>query len=90
MVELTEVIIVVGTSIVSYVTGRVHKRVPRPPKPRPPICSCAHGYGQHESGGRCQAQIKRACGWNKSGEARIWEYVDCPCTNYDGPMTVGM
>lgn len=49
------------------------------------ICSCEHGFGTHDAGGACKAQIKRADRWDDYSNARHWEWVACPCLTYDGP-----
>ena len=54
-------------------------------------CTCTHGYGSHEGGNRCRADIKRPNRWGVSdghsgSDNEIgWEYVPCPCRSYDGP-----
>jgi hypothetical protein len=50
------------------------------------VCSCEHGFGSHEAGGKCHAEVQRANKWEKDyGDPRGWEYVTCPCRTYDGP-----
>jgi hypothetical protein len=49
------------------------------------VCTCGHGFGSHEDGARCQAEIQRADKWDEYRDAKHWEYVPCPCRTYDGP-----
>ena len=48
-------------------------------------CSCGHGYGAHEAGRQCNTQIKRPAQWDRYGSAQGFEWVRCPCSEYDGP-----
>lgn len=67
--------------------GRVTERNKAPKL----ACSCKHGYGSHEAGGKCHADVKRANRWGRmkgyDGDDHEvgWEYVTCPCMAYDGP-----
>jgi hypothetical protein len=67
--------VVVGLAVflAGFGVGRATKRADNIP-----ICSCAHGYGNHDAKGRCHAQIKRSAN-------RYTQWVDCPCVRYDGP-----
>jgi hypothetical protein len=58
---------------------------PTPPKPLQAVCSCEHGYGQHEDVGKCHGQVRRATKWNSLGDEKDWTWVQCPCQRYDGP-----
>lgn len=48
------------------------------------VCSRGHGYGSHENGARCAAQVDRPH-YMKHGERNGREWVPCPCLSYDGP-----
>ena len=49
-----------------------------------PRC-CAHSFGQHDpKRGACNAEIRRDK-YDSLGEDVGYEYVPCPCVNYDGP-----
>ncbi len=74
-----------GTVLGLLVGRRMRPRPPKPIKPQPPVCTCRHGFGTHEGGKACAAEIQRPDKWNKDGDERGWTYVRCPCTNYDGP-----
>ena len=69
-----------------WLLGRVSRRPSRAPKPNPVklICTCGHGYGSHEGGKNCDAQIKRPSRW-LHGAIVHYEWVTCPCHEYDGP-----
>lgn len=68
---------------VGVLIGRAMR--PKPVKDPGPVCSCGHGYGQHENAGRCGAEAQRACDWTYGGSPMAWEYVRCACLSYDGP-----
>lgn len=67
-----------------WLAGRRNRKPPPPPEPGT-ICSCKHGYGTHDAGSACKAQIKRADRWDDYSSACHWEWVPCPCLTYDGP-----
>jgi hypothetical protein len=46
----------------------------RRPKLRP--CSCEHGYGYHQDGGRCHEQMN----------LYAYHYEQCPCRHFDGEL----
>lgn len=54
------------------------------PKPTGTVCSCSHGYGSHEAGGMCSAQVERVH-YYLNGSRNGYEWVACPCLTYDGP-----
>lgn len=76
--------VVVGLALLLGVGIGRRMRV-RPPKPLTAMCTCGHGFGQHEDGHQCHAQVQRASKWSNYGEERAWTWVDCPCVRYDGP-----
>jgi hypothetical protein len=63
---------------IGYVLGR--RRGPKPPEPLRPICSCEHGYGTHDGGKQCGAQVLTE--YNAMRDERL---LPCPCRCYDGP-----
>ena len=69
--------------------GWATKKTKRPDPPSA-ICGCKHNLGSHEKKGSdygsCQAQIKRASQWTYGGRPYSWEYVNCSCMRYDGPV----
>jgi hypothetical protein len=50
------------------------------------ICTCKHGYGTHEHGGKCQGDEKRSVAWDSDGDPKGWRRISCPCLTYDGPQ----
>lgn len=56
----------------------------KPPKPLTAVCTCEHGFGQHEDGHRCHGQVQRSR-WDKHGLHSGYDWVDCSCLRYDGP-----
>lgn len=48
-------------------------------------CSCGHGYGTHEDGRSCQADVRRPH-YMKSGSRNGKHWVQCPCLRHDGPL----
>lgn len=72
---------------VGMLIGRAMRVKPPKPKPIQPVCSCGHGYGQHQDGGRCGAEVKRATRWGSGQYDPIdFEYVPCSCLKHDGPV----
>jgi hypothetical protein len=69
--------------LVGWLAGRV-SRQPQAPKQAGALCSCDHGYGTHENGGQCHAQVERPHYWG-NGSRNGYEWVPCPCLSYDGP-----
>ena len=71
-----------GLLAAGVVIGRaMRSRLPTPPEP---VCTCGHGYGQHEQGGKCAAEVERT-NYGHSYVVRGTEWVPCPCLSYDGP-----
>ena len=71
-----------------FIAGRASRRpkaLSRPPELSKPICSCKHGLGAHDDGGRCVSQTKRERCWDVYGHPIAWENATCPCLSYDGP-----
>lgn len=66
-----------------WLAGRRGRR-PSTPKPTGTVCSCGHGYGSHEAGGMCSAQVERVH-YYLNGSRNGYEWVACPCLTYDGP-----
>lgn len=63
----------------------VGRRSRRPSAPKAgTVCSCGHGYGSHEAGGMCDAQVERIH-YYSNGDRNGHEWVACPCLTYDGP-----
>ena len=78
----------VGPALVAFALGRASGRGAerrRLGEPLKPICSCEHGYGAHEDGGRCRQQVQRPSKWDGDGDVKRYEWVDCACRHYDGP-----
>lgn len=71
---------------IGIVRGRAEERAKKP-EPIKPVCPCNHTWGSHKEGNRCQAQEKRE-NYNKFGERSGWEYANCACTKYHGPVVV--
>lgn len=61
--------------------GVGRKMRPKPPPPLQAICSCGHGFGQHEDGRKCQEHGKAP----KYDSAGAWLGYRCTCLRYDGP-----
>lgn len=76
--------VVVGLALLLGVGIGRRMRV-KPPEPLRAVCTCSHGFGQHEDGGKCQGEVKRADKWDEDTNPRHWEYAPCRCTRYDGP-----
>lgn len=75
--ELIDYLVAGTTLLIGVAIGR--KMRSKPPEPLRPICSCEHGYGQHDAEEGCQADVRQELpGLN-------WQWVDCPCWHYDGP-----
>lgn len=71
---------------VGWIAGRVHWRRDRTPElSSATLCSCGHGYGIHDEGKSCGAEVKRAATWNYYAQITGYEWVPCPCQSYDGP-----
>lgn len=82
--ELVDYLFAVSALLVGVVVGRrAEKR--KWPKPIRPICTCTHGYGTHDDGGRCSGHRQVADGWDFEGDAIHWTNMACPCRRYDGP-----
>ncbi|MGH9290824.1 MAG: hypothetical protein ACRD0V_21430 [Acidimicrobiales bacterium] len=47
-------------------------------------CGCGHGYGCHDNGARCVAEVERPR-YLSDGYRGGSEWVACPCLFYDGP-----
>jgi hypothetical protein len=71
------------------------RAVQRRKQEEPPklTCSCKHGYGMHEHGGKCQGTVKEPNKWKNyyvgsylHTDAVCWQYETCPCLTYDGPQ----
>jgi hypothetical protein len=80
--------IIAGAVSVLFGVGIGRSMRPKPPEPLKPMCTCGHGYGTHDNGKACQAQVKRPNEWNRSSSIELpigWEHVPCPCVRYDGP-----
>ena len=73
--------------IVGVAIGRLTKRRSQTVAPAHSLCSCSHGYGSHEDGGLCQAQVERPH-YYISGSRNGYEWVACPCRSYDGPESL--
>jgi len=71
-----------GLIATGWLVGRTNRK---PPKLEPPkldtICSCNHGYGSHENGNVCRAEVRRL----RDGCTSTYDWVPCPCLSYDGP-----
>lgn len=53
------------------------------------ICSCEHGYGQHdEVHGKCHGQVLRKDMRSSTGYRIDDQWVDCTCRHYDGPQPI--
>jgi hypothetical protein len=78
--------LVIGGALVAagWFAGRVSRRRPHAPPSSSTVCSCSHGYGSHENGGLCGAEIERPFYW-ANGHRHGYEWVPCPCLSYDGP-----
>lgn len=63
--------------MVAMVLGGLVVKAMKPRSPRP-ICTCSHGYGTHDNGGKCHG--------TEENERNFTDYIDpCPCQQYDGP-----
>jgi hypothetical protein len=71
-------------ALAGWVTGRQTRRTQTSVTPEVAVCSCTHGYGIHEEGKKCAAQIERPHYWS-NGSRNGHEWVPCPCLSYDGP-----
>ena len=72
-----------GLVAVGWGIGRLtSRRASTPQVPMHPLCSCGHGYGSHEDGRICQAEIHRPRPGVLGGGH---EWAPCPCRSYDGP-----
>lgn len=82
--EMADYAAFIAAAWVGLVVGR--RMRPRPPEPLKPMCSCAHGFGTHEDGRRCNSEIEQASSWSSCGTYPVsWRWVPCPCLRYDGP-----
>lgn len=70
-----------GLFAVGVLIGRA-MRV-KPPKDPGPVCTCGHGYGQHEQAKKCHGEEMRSR--YSAGSWTGYEYAPCPCLSYDGP-----
>lgn len=75
---LLETLISAASAIAGLALGSWLGRRPKP------YCTCRHGYGTHDQGGPCAAQIERQL-YNRSNNKAGIEYMQCPCKYYDGP-----
>jgi len=78
--------LVAGGALVAggWLFGRRTNRQPRELSQPGTVCSCEHGYGSHEAGKACYAQIQRPHYWG-DGHRNGYEWAPCPCLSYDGP-----
>jgi hypothetical protein len=74
---------IIGALIGSAIGSAIGSSMRRPKKPGfvGSVCSCKHGYGTHEAGRVCGAEIERSRRGNLPG----MEWIPCPCKFYDGP-----
>lgn len=71
-----------GLLVVGALIGRAVR--PRPARDPGPVCTCGHGYGQHEQGGKCVSKVERT-NYGPGYSVLGTEWVPCPCLSYDGP-----
>lgn len=70
--------------LAGVLTGRRVRRPTTTIDLQPPVCTCAHGYGTHDKGARCQAQVERRH-YMEDGRHNGSEWAPCRCLSYDGP-----
>lgn len=75
---------IIGAAIGSALGSTVGSLARRTKKPGSvaAMCSCSHGFGIHEDGKACGAEIERS---DHLGGGMEWVPCPCPCTVYDGP-----
>ena len=81
--ELVDYLVAGAALLIGIGIGR--RLRPRAWRPRGPVCSCRHGYGFHEAGRACRAEVQRPAPATPFGSAPTWEWVPCRCQRYDGP-----
>ena len=72
---------------VSWLIGRATGRLDERKKKVQPICPCSHVASAHMQGKRCLAEIQRPH-YSESGARNGYEYVGCPCFEYQGPKVI--
>ncbi|ASF12551.1 hypothetical protein CEQ30_40230 [Nocardia brasiliensis] len=45
-------------------------------------CGCGHDLSVHDPNGECHTELRR------SVAPSVWEWVQCPCRRYTGPLPV--
>jgi hypothetical protein len=75
--------------VLGFLAGRRQRR-PKSVAPEitQPICGCEHHLSQHDSKGRCHAQVRQAKYWNLQGRPADFRYVNCTCQQYVGPQVM--
>jgi hypothetical protein len=76
---------IIGAAIGSAIGSTVGSLARRSKKPGSvaAMCSCFHGFGIHEDGKACGAEIERERERSDHLGGGM-EWVPCPCTVYDG------
>lgn len=72
-----------------FLGGRFRRPRARPPTPQPETCACGHALAYHDrQTGACAKRVKQESDWDAYGGPVEYEYVECACRRYVGPLPV--